>query len=41
MARSLKMDLVAEGIETKEQMRILSGLGCEFGQGYLFNSDDN
>ena len=41
MARSLKMDLVAEGIETKEQMRILSGLGCEFGQGYLFNSNDN
>ena len=41
MARSLKMDLVAEGIETKEQMRILSGLCCEFGQGYLFNSNDN
>ena len=41
MARSLKMDLVAEGIETKEQMRILSGLGCELGQGYLFNSNDN
>ena len=41
MARSLKMDLVAEGIETEEQMRILSGLGCEFGQGYLFNLNDN
>ena len=41
MARSLNMDLVAEGIEKKEQMRILSGLGCEFGQGYLFNSNDN
>ncbi|MGH8086367.1 MAG: bifunctional diguanylate cyclase/phosphodiesterase [Lysobacter sp.] len=36
LARALDMEVVAEGIETPEQHRILMGLGCEFGQGYLF-----
>ena len=36
LARALDMAVVAEGIETEEQHRILLGLGCEFGQGYLF-----
>jgi EAL domain-containing protein (putative c-di-GMP-specific phosphodiesterase class I) len=36
LARVLGMDVVAEGIETYEQYRLLRQLGCRFGQGYLF-----
>ncbi|MGB3338290.1 MAG: EAL domain-containing protein [Devosia sp.] len=36
IARKLKMRLVAEGIETSEQARVLAELGCSMGQGYLF-----
>jgi EAL domain-containing protein (putative c-di-GMP-specific phosphodiesterase class I) len=36
LARVLGMDVVAEGIETQEQYRLLRQLGCRFGQGYLF-----
>jgi EAL domain-containing protein (putative c-di-GMP-specific phosphodiesterase class I) len=36
LAHSLNLDVVAEGIETEDQLEILSGLGCEYGQGYLF-----
>jgi len=32
----LGMDVVAEGIETCEQYRLLRQLGCRFGQGFLF-----
>jgi EAL domain-containing protein (putative c-di-GMP-specific phosphodiesterase class I) len=28
--------VVAEGIETREQYRLLRQLGCRFGQGFLF-----
>jgi len=37
LARVLGMDVVAEGIETCEQYRLLRQLGCRFGQGYLFS----
>ncbi|MGC9526815.1 MAG: two-component system response regulator [Limnospira sp.] len=37
LAHHLKMDVVAEGIETREQLNKLIQLGCEFGQGYLFS----
>ena len=37
MAKSLGLDLVAEGIETEGQLERLSALGCEYGQGYLFS----
>jgi EAL domain-containing protein (putative c-di-GMP-specific phosphodiesterase class I) len=33
---TLHMDVVAEGIESPELARILTALGCQFGQGYLF-----
>ena len=36
LARVLGMDVVAEGIETREQYRLLRDLGCRFGQGFLF-----
>jgi len=37
LARVLGMDVVAEGIETREQYDLLRRLGCRFGQGYLFS----
>jgi diguanylate cyclase (GGDEF)-like protein len=36
LGRSLGMDVVAEGVETKEQLELLQKLGCTFGQGHLF-----
>jgi EAL domain-containing protein (putative c-di-GMP-specific phosphodiesterase class I) len=36
LARVLGMDVVAEGIETRDQYRLLRQLGCRYGQGYLF-----
>jgi diguanylate cyclase (GGDEF)-like protein len=36
IAESAGMSVVAEGIETEEQRRILLDLGCRQGQGYLF-----
>jgi len=35
LARVLGMDVVAEGIETHEQYRLLRQLGCRYGQGFL------
>tara|TARA_R110001583_G_scaffold11285_1_gene51323 strand:- start:49368 stop:51440 length:2073 start_codon:yes stop_codon:yes gene_type:complete len=37
MARHLNIQVVAEGIESKEQKQILTDFGCELGQGYLFS----
>ena len=34
-ARRLGVQLLAQGIETQEHLRILQELGCELGQGYL------
>jgi len=36
LAHSLGLDVIAEGIETEAQLKILKKLGCEYGQGYLF-----
>ncbi len=36
MARSLGLTVVPEGIETEAQRQALLGLGCRYGQGYLF-----
>jgi diguanylate cyclase (GGDEF)-like protein/PAS domain S-box-containing protein len=37
LAHALDMNVVAEGVETHEQMSILKQLGCEYAQGYLFS----
>jgi diguanylate cyclase (GGDEF)-like protein/PAS domain S-box-containing protein len=37
MAKSLGLDVVAEGVETADQLTVLRKLGCEFGQGYFFS----
>jgi EAL domain-containing protein (putative c-di-GMP-specific phosphodiesterase class I) len=36
LAHNLDMDVVAEGVETPEQVAQLRALDCEFAQGYLF-----
>lgn len=36
LAHNLKMDVVAEGIETEQQLQQLRLFNCEYGQGYLF-----
>ncbi|MDY7094262.1 MAG: EAL domain-containing protein [Acidobacteriota bacterium] len=36
LAHSLNMDVLAEGVETRQQLIVLKGLGCEFGQGFFF-----
>jgi len=36
LAESLKVTVIAEGIETEEQRAKLREDGCRFGQGFLF-----
>ncbi|MGZ3651777.1 MAG: EAL domain-containing protein [Bdellovibrionota bacterium] len=36
LAKLLNLNLIAEGIETKEQLLLLRNLGVQMGQGYLF-----
>ena len=36
-ARAINVDLVAEGIETEEQLTILGSLGCSLGQGFYLD----
>jgi diguanylate cyclase (GGDEF)-like protein/PAS domain S-box-containing protein len=37
LAKTMRLDITGEGIETHEQMRRLQALGCDHGQGYLFS----
>jgi EAL domain-containing protein (putative c-di-GMP-specific phosphodiesterase class I) len=35
IARTLRLEVIAEGIETEEQRSLLRSMGCHYGQGYL------
>ena len=37
MANSLRLDVVAEGVETIQQVALLQKLQCKYGQGYYFS----
>jgi EAL domain-containing protein (putative c-di-GMP-specific phosphodiesterase class I) len=37
MARNFDMKVTAEGVESIDQLRILSRLDCDFAQGYYFS----
>ena len=37
LAEGLKMDTIAEGIETEEQLTLLREAGCPLGQGFHFS----
>ncbi|HLL16334.1 MAG TPA: EAL domain-containing protein, partial [Pyrinomonadaceae bacterium] len=41
LAQNLGMNVIAEGVETKEQLAALRKLGCENGQGYFFSKPVN
>ncbi len=37
LGRSMNLEVIAEGIESQQQMEILAARGCHLGQGYLFS----
>ena len=37
LAKSLKIPVVAEGVETEEQLKLLRELGCPLVQGFYFS----
>jgi len=41
LGRSLEADVIAEGVETRDQFRFLKSVGCGSAQGYLFSAPVN
>lgn len=41
IARIFNMKVVAEGVETEGQLKLLKELGCDMGQGYYFGKPMN
>jgi EAL domain-containing protein (putative c-di-GMP-specific phosphodiesterase class I) len=38
MAHELGMSVIAEGVETEDDLAYVVSLGCEYGQGYLWSA---
>lgn len=36
LSQSLKLDIIAEGVETEEQAKVLMSFGCDYAQGFLY-----
>jgi EAL domain-containing protein (putative c-di-GMP-specific phosphodiesterase class I) len=36
LAHELKLAVVAEGVESDQEVAVLREMGCEYGQGYVF-----
>lgn len=36
MGKTLGMDIIAEGVQTREQAEFLSQIGCQYGQGFYY-----
>jgi EAL domain-containing protein (putative c-di-GMP-specific phosphodiesterase class I) len=41
IAHTLRISVIAEGVETDEQYALLADIGCEYGQGYLMAKPQN
>ncbi|MCG7991494.1 MAG: EAL domain-containing protein [Candidatus Thiodiazotropha lotti] len=37
MGKALELEVIAEGVETEEQLKVLTHLGCKYLQGYYFS----
>jgi len=37
MAKKLSLEVVCEGVETKEQVEFLRGVNCNYAQGYFYS----
>ncbi len=37
LTRGLKLDLLAEGVETESQLSVLKNVGCQYGQGFYWS----
>lgn len=37
LAHNLGLEVIAEGVETAEDVERLTALGCEYGQGYFYS----
>lgn len=38
MAKAMNLDVIAEGVETSDQLSVLKSLGCDYYQGFLFST---
>ena len=40
LAKTLDMDIIAEGVENEEQAGFLLQMGCRYAQGYLYGGPE-